>query len=165
MSASALLKRGGGLWHDPRQPRRLLNPTGWSGPFACLRTRAVRLDQSSLSSFLRSIAYRERIPLQQRQRVSDLRAVVFIVGQTKKGTSRSGQEYESSLLVLSGTEYAATSFQALHDRLCTALRGDRPGLALHVLAGDGTSTLIFDDGSAVAGPPITGNESPDKGRE
>ena len=32
-----------GLWHDPRQPRRLLVPTGWSGPFACLRTRTVRL--------------------------------------------------------------------------------------------------------------------------
>jgi hypothetical protein len=95
----------------------------------------------------------------------DLRAVVFIVGQTKKGTSRSGQEYESPLLVLSGAEYGAMPFQILHDRLCTALRGDRPGLVLHVLAGDGTSTLIFDDGSAVDGPPITGGESPDKGGE
>jgi hypothetical protein len=95
----------------------------------------------------------------------DLRAVVFIISQTKKGTSRSGQEYESPLLVLSGAEYAAMPFQVLHDRLCTTLRGDRPGLVLHVLAGDGTSTLIFDDGSAVAGPPITGDESPDKGGE
>lgn len=33
----------GGLWQDPRQPRQLLIPTDWSGPFACLRTRAVRL--------------------------------------------------------------------------------------------------------------------------
>ena len=53
----------------------------------------------------------------------DLRAVVFVVAASKKGTSRSGQEYESPLLVLSGKEYAAMSFQVLHDRLCTALRG------------------------------------------
>ena len=25
----------GGLWQDPRQPRQLLVPTEWSGPFAC----------------------------------------------------------------------------------------------------------------------------------
>jgi hypothetical protein len=53
----------------------------------------------------------------------DLRAVVFVIGASKKGTSRSGQEYESPLLVLTGKEYAAMSFQVLHDRLCTALRG------------------------------------------
>jgi hypothetical protein len=53
----------------------------------------------------------------------DLRAVVFVVAASKKGTSRSGQEYESPLLVLSGKEYAAMSFQVLHDQLCTALRG------------------------------------------
>jgi hypothetical protein len=52
----------------------------------------------------------------------DLRAVVFVVGASKKGTSRSGQEYEAPLLVLTGKEYAAMSFQVLHDRLCTALR-------------------------------------------
>ena len=91
----------------------------------------------------------------------DLRAVVFVVSRTKKGTSRAGQEYESPLLVLSGAEYAAMPFQVLHDRLCTALRGDRPGVVLHVLAGDGTSTLVFDDGSAAPGPPITGDESTD----
>ncbi len=52
----------------------------------------------------------------------DLRAVVFVTSTSKKGTSRSGQEYETPLLVLTGKEYAATSFQVLHDRLCTALR-------------------------------------------
>ena len=53
-----------------------------------------------------------------------LRAVVFVVGMSKKGTARSGQEYESPLLVLTGTEYAGMRFQVLHDRLCTALRGN-----------------------------------------
>jgi hypothetical protein len=43
----------------------------------------------------------------------DLRAVVFVVSTSKKGTVRSGQEYESPLLVLTGTEYAAMPFQVL----------------------------------------------------
>jgi hypothetical protein len=58
-----------------------------------------------------------------------LRAVVFVISASKKGTTRSGQEYESPLVVLTGTEYAAIPFQALYDRLCTALRSrdnDRP---------------------------------------
>jgi hypothetical protein len=37
----------------------------------------------------------------------DLRAVVFVVSTSKKGTSRSGQEYESPLLVLTGPLYSA----------------------------------------------------------
>ncbi|OFV92823.1 MAG: hypothetical protein A3G76_10155 [Acidobacteria bacterium RIFCSPLOWO2_12_FULL_65_11] len=59
-----------------------------------------------------------------------LRAVVFVVSTSKKGTTRSGQEYESPLLVLTGAEYAAVPFQVLCDRLCTALRGTRPRLVL-----------------------------------
>ena len=43
----------------------------------------------------------------------DLRAVVFVVSTSKKGTVRSGQEYESPLLVLTGTEYAAMPLQVL----------------------------------------------------
>jgi hypothetical protein len=85
----------------------------------------------------------------------DLRAVVFVVSASKKGTSRSGQEYESPLLVLTGTEYAAMPFQVLHDRLCTALRGDRPRLVLEVFGGESTTTLLFEDGSTAPGPPIT----------
>ena len=50
----------------------------------------------------------------------DLRAVVFIVSTTKKGTTRSGQEYASPLLVLSGPEYAATPFQACFRRCCSS---------------------------------------------
>lgn len=75
-----------------------------------------------------------------------LRAVVFVDSTSKKGTRRSGQEYESPLLVLTGTEYAAMPFQVLHDRLCEALRGSRPQLVLEVFTRDST-TLVFEDGS------------------
>jgi hypothetical protein len=91
----------------------------------------------------------------------ELRAVVFVTGTAKKGTARSGQEYESPLLVLSGAEYAAMSFQVLHDRLCSALRGDRPSLVMQAFAPDGSSTLIFDDGSTAPGPALTSDKSPD----
>lgn len=77
----------------------------------------------------------------------DLRAVVFVSCATKKGTARSGQEYESPLLMLTGAEYAAMPFQELHDRLCTALRGTRPQLVLQVFGSDVTTTLVFEDGS------------------
>jgi len=84
----------------------------------------------------------------------DLRAVVFVVSTSTKGTSRSGQEYESPLLVLTGGEYATTSFQGLHDRLCAALRGGRPRLVLEVLDSNSGATLVFEDGSTAPGPPI-----------
>ena len=85
----------------------------------------------------------------------DLRAVVFVVSTSKKGTARSGQEYESPLLVLTGAEYAALPFQVLHDRLCAALRGTRPRLVLEVIGPDSTTALVFDNGSIVPSPPIT----------
>jgi hypothetical protein len=85
----------------------------------------------------------------------DLRAVVFVGSTSNKGTARSGQEYESPLLVLTGTEYAATPFQVLHDRLCKALRGTRPQLVLEVFRSDSATTVVFEDGSKVSGPPIT----------
>jgi hypothetical protein len=77
----------------------------------------------------------------------DLRAVVFVVSTATKGTTRSGQEYESPLLVLTGAEYAAMPFQVLHDRLCAALRGTRPRLVLEVFGPDSTTALVFEDGS------------------
>ena len=51
-----------------------------------------------------------------------LRAVVFIREKTEKPV----QEYVDPLLVLSGAEYAAISFGALHERICDALRGEKP---------------------------------------
>jgi hypothetical protein len=50
------------------------------------------------------------------------RAVVFITNETRKGTERSHQEYIDPLLVLSGEEYAKTSFDELHQRLQEAIR-------------------------------------------
>lgn len=62
----------------------------------------------------------------------DLRAVVFVLSMSTKGTARAGQEYVSPLLVLTGAEYAAMPFQTLHDRLSAALRGSRPRLVMEV---------------------------------
>lgn len=55
-----------------------------------------------------------------------LRAVVIILDSTAKGTERSGQEYVNPLLVLSGAEYKAITFDDLHSRLVSILsqRGD-----------------------------------------
>lgn len=78
---------------------------------------------------------------------NDLRAVVFVEAGSKKGTARCGQEYPSPLLVISGTEYSAMSFQQLHDRLCDALRGSRPRLVLEVIRPDGTTMRVYEDGS------------------
>lgn len=85
----------------------------------------------------------------------DWRAVVFVLSTSMKGTSRSGQEYESPLFVLTGAEYRTMPFQVLHDRLCTALRGSKPRLVLEVVGPDSTITLVFEDGSRTAGPPGT----------
>ena len=89
------------------------------------------------------------------------RAVVFIDSMTKRRTSRAGQEYGSRLLILTGPEYAAMPFQTLHDRLCDALRGDRPRLVLEVFVGDGSATLVFEDGSTTPAPPLTKDDTSD----
>jgi len=75
-----------------------------------------------------------------------LRAVVFVTSETAKGTARSGQEYIDPLLVLSGKAYAAFSFEQLHEKLCAALRGDRPRVVMETLGGDGSVRLVFEDG-------------------
>lgn len=76
-----------------------------------------------------------------------MRAVVFVTEATRKGTARSAQEYVSPLLVLSGPEYATIPFQDLHDRICGALRGDRPRLVAESWGQDGRLRLLFEDGS------------------
>ena len=75
-----------------------------------------------------------------------LRAVVFVTAGTAKETTRSGQEYINPLLVLSGGAYAALSFGELHERLCAALRGDRPRVVLEQWGSDGNARLVFEDG-------------------
>ena len=53
-----------------------------------------------------------------------MRAVVFVTENTTKGTERNPQEYADPLLVLTGEENAALSFEELHRRLCDAQRDE-----------------------------------------
>jgi len=76
-----------------------------------------------------------------------MRAVVFVTEATGKGTHRSPQEYVNPLLVLSGLEYATIPFGDLHDRICNALRGNRPRLVAESWEPDGHLRLLFEDGS------------------
>lgn len=72
-----------------------------------------------------------------------LRAMVVV----RENTEKVGQEYIGPLLVLSGEEYFALSFQTLHDGICDALRGNRPRLVAEAIGEDGERQLIFEDGS------------------
>ena len=99
----------------------------YADPFASFLSPAVRIDD--------------------RTSEDDLRAVVFVTSGSTKGTTRSGQEYESPLLVITGAEYAAVPFQLLHDRLCATLRGTRPRLVLEIIEPDASTTLLFADRS------------------
>ena len=131
----------------PKSSRHIGTPTLGYGyesgdPYAAFLPPAVRIDDDTPED--------------------ELRAVVFIVSTTKKGTSRSGQEYESPLLVLTGAEYAAAPFQFLHDRLCTALRGARPRLVLEVFGTDDSARCIYEDGSTAPGPTIPSDDETDE---
>ncbi len=69
-----------------------------------------------------------------------LRAMVVVRADAQK----EGQRYIDPLVILSGAEYDPMPFQVLHERICDALRGDRPRLTAEVHDGCGR-TLIFDD--------------------
>ena len=69
-------------------------------------------------------------------------AVVIVTEYSIKGTERSGQEYASPLLLLTGEEYGRMTFQALHERICEALRGNRSPVVMEVLLPDGTHKII-----------------------
>jgi hypothetical protein len=71
-----------------------------------------------------------------------MRAVVFVTEFTAKGTTRSGQEYQSPLLVLRGEEYARIPFADLHERLCAVLRGNRAPVLAEILKPDGSITIV-----------------------
>jgi beta-galactosidase beta subunit len=77
-----------------------------------------------------------------------MRAVVIITEETEKGTARSHQEYVNPLLVLSGRDYASTSFVELHARICDALRGKRPRVVAQSWT-DGGVQLILSDGQVL----------------
>jgi hypothetical protein len=65
------------------------------------------------------------IPVDENSNAPFPRAVVFVTSGSLKGTERSGQEYLSPLLVLTGKEYVEIAFDDLHSRICSRLRGNR----------------------------------------
>ena len=77
-----------------------------------------------------------------------MRAVVFVTEHTPKGTDRSPQEYVQPLLVLTGKAYACMTFEALHARICNALRGGRSRVTATALLPDGRMRILFEDGTA-----------------
>jgi len=76
--------------------------------------------------------------------VTPLRAVVFV----RESTEKVGQEYIGPLLVLAGSEYVTMTFDALHERICDALRGIRPRVVAQLIGSDGETRLYFENGTA-----------------
>jgi hypothetical protein len=72
------------------------------------------------------------------------RAVVFITDETRKGTSRSPQEYAGPLLVLSGEEYAGMTFDQLHRRLRERIRTG-PRVVAEFLGPNGQHRVITEE--------------------
>jgi hypothetical protein len=68
--------------------------------------------------------------------------VVIVTEHSIKGTDRSGQEYLSPPLVLTGQEYARMTFDELHESICNALRGNLTPVAMEILLPDGTHKII-----------------------
>ena len=77
-----------------------------------------------------------------------MRAVVFVTERTPKGTPRSPQEYVNPLLVLTGKVYARMRFETLYERICQALRGNKPKVVATSLLPTGRVRILFEDGTA-----------------
>ena len=90
------------------------------------------------------------------------RAVAIVTEYSIKGTERSGQEYVSPLLLLTGEEYARMTFQELHERICDALRGNRSPVVIEVLLPDGTHRIIRQKKSSDDSGNEKTNEEPDE---
>jgi hypothetical protein len=71
-----------------------------------------------------------------------MRAVVFVTEFALKGIERSGQEYQSPLLVLAGKEYERITFHELYERLCAVLRGNRAPVIAQIFNPDGSKKVI-----------------------
>ncbi len=69
---------------------------------------------------------------------------MIITRNSLKGTDRSPQEYFSPLLILTGEDYSKISFDELHSRICTALRGNRTATVAEILRPDGTRGIVRD---------------------
>ncbi len=78
---------------------------------------------------------------------SRYRAVVFVTNETRKGTGRCPQEYDKPHLTLSGVAYREISFAELHEKLCDALREDRPRFVSEWHQ-NGQIRIMFEDGSS-----------------
>jgi hypothetical protein len=83
------------------------------------------------------------MPVADEEDLTALRAMVIV----RRGTRKNVQQYEDPLLVLSGEEYDRIPFGELYRRICDALRGDRPRCVLETMRGDGSKSVIFEDGS------------------
>jgi hypothetical protein len=57
-------------------------------------------------------------------------------------------KYIAPLIVLSGSEYAAITFDALHQGICDALRGSRPRVIVQTFTGDGEVRIVLEDGTS-----------------
>lgn len=71
------------------------------------------------------------------------RAMVIVT----EGATKTVQRYDDPLLVLSGAEYAAMSFEELHDRICEILRGDRPRVVGEWIGPTGKHRLLYERSS------------------
>ena len=85
--------------------------------------------------------------------------MAIVTEHSIKGTERSGQEYLSPLLLLTGQEYARMTFEELHERICDALRGNRSTIAMEILLPDVTHQIIREK------KPSSDPESGSSGRE
>lgn len=77
-----------------------------------------------------------------------MRAVVIITEETEKGTIRHPQEYLNPLLTLEGKLYASMTFDELYNRICDALRGDRPRLLIETIGLDDRRSRHFENGTS-----------------
>lgn len=66
----------------------------------------------------------------------------------REDTPKRVQEYIGPLLVLSGQDYARIPFAQFHEKICAALRGERPRFIGQFGMSDGSVRVMFDDGSS-----------------
>lgn len=88
------------------------------------------------------------VDLDERGEHPYMRAVVFVVKATAKGTSRSHQEYVDPLFTICGKEYAESSFESLHERICDALRDGRPRVVAQLFRPGNSLKVLYNDGSS-----------------
>jgi hypothetical protein len=89
------------------------------------------------------------LPAREESMAGGLRAVVFIRKLQPKGTDHSAQEYPDPLLTLTGKEYEALSFGALHEKLMDALRGSMPRMVAELRSPSGATTGFLEDGQTM----------------